>query len=164
MLTTMFKQPLAAKIRRGLKREARDQRERNHKTEVRRRDRYCRFPLCGCRRFKLPTHASHGKHKGMGGNPKEDRSRPEDMLLVCSARHQDNRVAIHRGTLKIQPLDGRDYGGPCKWIVDLRAMGDSPLYMIPKWFEVAREKARHEFEAFTPQQRAVLEELREMLS
>jgi hypothetical protein len=124
------------------------------------------MPLCGCFRFKLGLHVSHREHKGAGGNPTGDRSHPDKMLLVCSARHRENRVSIDNGTLRWHAI-GHDAKGRMlvAWEVDLRALkhGLSTLSTHrAQWFEVAREAGLHVFEAFTPQQRAVLEQLAKM--
>lgn len=140
--------------------------ERRHKAQVRLRDRYCRMPLCGCWRFRLSLHVSHQQHKGMGGNPKGDRSHPDRMLLVCGPRHRENRISIDNHTLRWREI-GRDVDGHVlvAWDVDRHALAHrlgALLVHQPDWFEVARESALHRFEPFTPEQRAVLERLAEM--
>jgi hypothetical protein len=77
------------------------------KQKVRRRDGYCRFPLCGCGKMRLRTEVSHSEHKGMGGNPAGDRSKADLMVLVCHRRHKDGRVAIDKGTLRWRALTAR---------------------------------------------------------
>jgi len=124
------------------------------------------MPLCGCWRYKLAHHVSHQEHKGMGGNPAGDRSTPDKMLLLCAARHRENRVSIDNKTLRWSII-GRDAAGHplIAWEVDLRALkhGLSTLATHrPQWFEVARETALHRYDAFTPEQRAVLQQLAEM--
>lgn len=140
--------------------------ERENKAHVRRRDVYCRMPLCGCFRFKLSMHVSHQQHKGMGGNPTGDRSHPDLMLLVCAPRHRENRISIDNGTLRWRAI-GRDRDGHVlvAWDVDRRALTHSLATLIahrPDWVEVARESALHRFEPFTPEQKAILQQLAEM--
>jgi hypothetical protein len=85
---------VARRVRKTLARRLIENEEERHKREVRLRDRYCRFPLCECRKFGLALHVSHSRHKGAGGNPKGDRSLPELMVLIDAARHRENRMSI----------------------------------------------------------------------
>lgn len=134
--------------RQGLRRRRRDK-EQDAKREVRRQDRYCRFPLCGCDRAKLQWEVAHLQHKGMGGNPAGDRSDPSRLIYLCTARHQTGLVSLHAGTLEIEPLTSDGTRGPCSFRI---RQGDT-------WVEVGREHALHEFDPFTPEQRRVLIEL-----
>lgn len=163
-----FKTPISTKVVRGLKRKAAVGVEDKHKRAVRRRDLYCRFPLCGCKKFKLRLDVSHAKHKGMGGNPKGDRSLEPGLILLCSARHKDNAISVDRGTLRIKPLVLRLAGkrpstqglaGPCAWLVDINRLREDFGAHQQEWLEVARETARHVFEPFTPEQEAILKRL-----
>jgi hypothetical protein len=156
-----FKRPHSRKVARGLQREKRDAREGTHKTAVRRRDRYCRFPLCGCRRFHLALHVSHQTHKGMGGNPREDRSTPDRMMLLCSARHKENSVSIDRGTLRWRALTKDGAAGPVAWEVQHHERwAGSPWRQ--KWVEVARETAVQSIEPPVAWQFAILQQLAKM--
>lgn len=170
-----FKQAAgSAKVKRGKKREARADREDAKKAEVRLRDRYCRFPLCGCKRFQLALReVSHSKHKGMGGNPAEDRSDPDSMVLLCDARHKANKFSVDRKTLRWKPLtkDGSD--GPIAWEIDareLRSIQRTPaliflaIAQLPptRWFELARETQPHLYEPTSSEQSAILAWLRGM--
>lgn len=162
-----FKGAGSRKVARGLKRETRLAGENAHKKQVRTRDKFCRFPLCGCSRFSLRLEVSHAKHKGMGGNPKADRSEPELMVLVCSARHKENVFSIDRGTLRWRPLTPKGSRGPIAWDIssdDLRRFHTaSPLVtaaiaVLPRarWFELARERSIHACEPSTPEQTVIL--------
>ena len=131
--------------------------------EVRERDRKCRFPLCACGRFRLRLEVSHQKHRGMGGNPSMDRTTPESMILVCSARHKENRVSLDRGTLRWRALSDRGAEGPVAWDVDLNALGARQGSSRPQWREVARELAPHRVETPTSEQMEVLLLLAQML-
>lgn len=157
----MFKDPnpLSAKRRRTRRRHQRDKVERSNKAEVRDRDRYCRFPVCGCVKANLAGHVSHQEHKGMGGNPAGDKSMPERMLFLCRCRHRESAVSIDRGTLRWNALTHAGAVGPIAWELDLRAVGRWPSTKPAEWFEVARENARHTYEEFTPLQKLILAEL-----
>lgn len=171
--------PGSKKVKIGMKREARLANENSRKQRVRNRDKYCRFPLCGCRRFALPmspagrrAEVSHFKHKGMGGNPAEDRSEPEIMVLVCSARHKSNVFAIDRKTIRWRALTPTGANGPIAWdiaIEEMRGREIPPLVQLTmrdwpkaKWFELAREKHPHVYETMTAAQTVVLSWLRGM--
>lgn len=156
-----FKEPGSRKVARGLKREKRATKEKKKKTDVRGRDKYCRFPLCGCKRFALALHVSHQKHKGMGGNPKEDRSDPALMVLVCSARHKENRISIDRGTVRWRALTDDGAAGPIAWAVAARALYGSRVGRA-EWLELARETAIHVYEPIASRQRAILERIATM--
>lgn len=172
-----FKGTGSAKVKRGKRREARADREDAKKTEVRLRDRYCRFPLCGCKRFQLALReVSHGKHKGMGGNPAEDRSEPETMLLLCAARHKENKFSVDRKTLRWLPITRAGSDGPIAWSIDLlelrrmHAVLKQPMLVLAlaaipagvRWFELARETGRHVYEPTSAEQSAILAFLRGM--
>lgn len=160
MHETNFKKPRASKVDRFYKRMDLKREEDKHKAEVRRRDKTCRVPLCGCKRFKLPMHVSHQVHKGMGGDPTGERSQPELMVYVCSARHRENVVSIDRGTLRWRAVtEAVGANGPIVWEVD-RA---SVLLGGEGWFELARERSIGAWEPLAPVQRSVLVQLAQML-
>lgn len=164
----MWKKPIASPVVRQLKTRKAKGAEDEQKAKVRRRDKYCRFPLCGCGKFKLQLEVSHGQHKGAGGNPKGDRSAAKLMILLCSARHLRNRISLHRATLRVRALNPRQgLGGPVAWDVDGRALahmvaGTEPVGLPPKWIELARETARHVYEPFTDAQQQALDLLATM--
>jgi hypothetical protein len=142
-------------------------RERGAKTAVRRRDRRCRFPFCGCQRLGLRLEVAHADHKGMGGNPEGDRSTPDRMILLCTHRHQDGAVSLHKGTLWAKPLTPAGYDGPVAWYVDADTLFAGMYRYVAKaarWAEVGRERAVGVLEEglLTPQQRRILEKLGEM--
>lgn len=144
--------------------------ETDSKGEVRRRDRFCRFPLCGCRSLGLQLKArpevSHDKHKGAGGNPSGDRSHAAGMVLLCVHRHQHGAVSIHKGTLRPHFLEPDKFDGPIAWLVDLEALEKGRHTHVPKggrWFELAREAGRPQaWEPLTERQRSYLTRLAEM--
>ena len=174
-----FKQPVVLKVERAKNTTKRATRERKQKDVVRDRDGYCRFPLCGCRKHKLPLESAHLKHKGMGGNPKEDRSKPEKLITLCRARHRTLPISMHSGTLRVKPLTPEGTAGPCAFSIDIitlwgrqidpggntrgldKMLADHPA-AGPRWVEVGRETARHSFEPFTPEQATLLKRLAAM--
>lgn len=145
---TFEKAQQSGKVERALRRRSAKAGEDEGKRAVRRRDKRCRFPLCGCKRFGLALHVSHSRHKGMGGNPKGDRSQPELMVLVCSARHRENRIAIDRGTVRWRALTAAGADGPIAWDIDAEALQPlgrlpspewSKVFLTQGWYEVGRE-------------------------
>lgn len=156
-----FKEPVSRKVVRGLKTQDRKASEDKAMRIVRGKDKYCRFPLCDCRKFKLRTAVCHLFHRGMGGNPSGDRTVPEHLILLCSARHRENRISLDRGTLKIVPLTGQGMRGPCAFQVDRQAI-DKPNSAASVWFEVARESSLHVLHKLSEEQLAILNFLKRM--
>ena len=113
--------------------------EKHAKLEVRRRDKHCRVPGCGCRLRGLPLEVAHLHHKGAGGDPTLVRTMPEQMVLVCRQRHQDGVVSLHRGTLRCEPLTEQGCNGPVRWLVDLAALYPD-RFLMPRWTLLAEEK------------------------
>lgn len=128
--------------------------EQINKARVRRRDRGCRFPLCGCKAIKLQlisaTEVSHQRHKGAGGNPDGDRSLSSGMIQLCRHRHQDAIISRHKGTMRVRELTPFGCDGPVAFDVrtdTLKAL--IGLYRDPmpilglnraEWTEVAHEQ------------------------
>ena len=141
--------------------------ERSAKEHVRDvRDKVCRFPKCGCKRFDFgmkcwPT-VSHDKHKGMGGNPNGERSAPELMILLCKWRHQDAPVSRHAMTMRTRYLTDEKNDGPVACEVDLWAVRPGMYQQRGVWFEVARESDVGLLMPLTDEQEHVLDELAEM--
>jgi hypothetical protein len=157
-----FKQPVVLKVERAKKTTKRAGRERKQKDVVRDRDVYCRFPLCGCRKHKLPLESAHLKHKGMGGNPKENLSEPEKLITLCRPRHRTLPISMHGAGLRVRPLTKEGTAGPCAFDVDMVRMMSTVKGARPRWFEIGRETARHSFEPFTPEQATLLKRLAAM--
>jgi hypothetical protein len=138
-------EPLWKRGRDALRRERNRRRRRRKKVvkdaaaEVRKRDKVCRFPRCGCRRLGMTMKAwpevSHAQHRGMGGNPTGDRSTTALMALLCKWRHQDAPFSRHKGTLRHVPLTDRGFDGPVRWEIDILAM--------PGWTPERREFAQN---------------------
>lgn len=144
------------------RRRERKQNEDGAKAEVRKRDKFrCRFPLCGCGKLKLPLEVSHDFHKGIGGNPKGDRSTPEIMVLLCNHRHQYGKVSRHAGTLRALAQTGDGYNGPVTWQVEGSALG-MPEW-DGQWIELARESSPGVLEPLTDWQREALTQLAMMV-
>lgn len=111
--------------------------ERDEKMLTRRRDGYrCRFPICGCRALGLRIEAAHGRHKGMGGDPKGHRSKTDDLIMLCVHRHQTGDISIHKGTLRWRYLTGKKADGPIAWDISVRYNWQES---VQTWMEVARE-------------------------
>lgn len=121
--------------------ETRQSRRRDEvrvKAIVRRLDRVCRFPLCGCKKVGGATcvlESSHLEHKGMGGDKDGHTSDARNLLLLCAHRHRYGAVSRHRGTLRWEPLTDQGCRGPVRWLVDGSLLRDS----WPGWAELARD-------------------------
>ena len=166
---TNFKQPRSRKVDRFYKRLDLKRAEDRNKAEVRRRDKRCRMPLCGCKKMAIRAEVSHAIHKGMGGNPAGDRSAPELMMLLCACRHKENAVSIDRGTLKWVPLTADGANGPVAWYIsasvipEARSLGpDARLRLDWDFYNVARERSVGVLEPLDAVQRVLLGLLAEM--
>lgn len=146
----------SAATRRLVKHQARQSlkaHEATEKAKVRKRDGYrCRFPLCGCHALKLRLEVAHLHHKGIGGNPKGDRSTAAGMVLLCVQRHQDGLVSWHHGTLRAVPLTPEGANGNLQWEV---REGDD-------WIVVAVEIGPWHISPLTGHQAGVLTRLGKM--
>jgi hypothetical protein len=140
--------------------------EDREKAKVRRRDRSCRFPLCGCAKLKLPLEVSHNVHKGIGGDPTGERSKADQMIYLCAHRHQHGEISRHKGTVRVRALTDAGMNGPVAWDIDLREMRlERPGSYEPgpaMWFEVALERGVQQFEPLTKDQLTFLKQLAEM--
>jgi hypothetical protein len=58
----------------------------------------CRVPRCGYK--DLPIDCCHLRHRGAGGNPREDRTTSAGLVALCRRHHG----ALDRGDLEIEPL------------------------------------------------------------
>lgn len=166
---TNFKEPRSGKIDRHNRRVEAKSKEDAKKAEVRRRDRGCRFPECGCKRYRLRLEVSHSRHKGMGGNPAGDRSEAALMVQLCDWRHQRGRIAVDRGTLRWRAQTDEGANGPIAWEVDGEAL--QPFGEIPKvahvfvphgWIVVATERSIGVLQPLEDWQRVILHELAKM--
>lgn len=145
-----------AKAERRARKKAADKKEREQKADVRKRDKRCRFPLCGCRRVRHTPEVSHGRHKGIGGNPKGDRSDARLMVLLCPWRHRGSAWAVDAGTLEWEALDPElGANGPIRWLADV---GEGPNPGTPDFLVIATEKAPGVLEPLLPWQRECLKD------
>ena len=167
---TNFKKPrIAQKVLRATKRQERDAKEEKNKREVRRRDKRCRFPLCGCHRFKLALHVAHLAHKGMGGDPDGERSLPPYMIQVCIARHREHHFSLDKKTIKCEPLTNLGTNGPVRWWVRRDDLVDAfgvaaGRGRVSKWLELAVEWRPGQLESLSAWQHQALTLLAEMQS
>lgn len=98
----------------------RKSKKRQHKTReslvmrgVRREDgNKCRVPKCQHR--ELTVDVMHRVHRGMGGNPLEDRTVPEGLMCGCRIHHS----AYDRGRLEIVELTDQGWRGACEFYMD----------------------------------------------
>lgn len=155
----------SGKVRRALKTQARTSRLTDHKAEVRGRDKGCRVPQCGCRRFRLRLEVAHHAHQGAGGNPAEDRNDPRNLMLVCAERHKDNPIAIDKHSLKWEPIDpAKGANGPVRWYIDIALydylMGQAPQRpTVTHWIELASEVTVGQRGPMSPRQEAIARQL-----
>ena len=78
--------------------------ERAEKAKVRLRDdNRCRYRDCADPFNRVEV--AHLQHKGMGGNPKGDRSMANQMLCLCRYHHRDPEWSYDSGELLITPKD-----------------------------------------------------------
>lgn len=71
----------------------------------------CRVPLCAFRAKKLPLDVAHRVHRGMGGNPKLDRTTLDGLITLCRIHHGMYDAA----QLEIDPLSPEGFSGPCEF-------------------------------------------------
>lgn len=68
----------------------------------------CRVPRCVYAKRDLPIDACHWQHRGMGGNPKEDRTTRETVISLCRFHHGQ----YDKGFIDIEPLTPQAFDGP----------------------------------------------------
>lgn len=174
---TNFKpERIVDKVRRHLQRRQTVDAEQLIMRAVRRADRYCRFPLCGCGRLKLSlevAHAGEQGHRGMGGNRSGSATTPENLILLCRPRHRAHKFSVDKKTLCIEAMTDQGLRGPVQWLIDVAVVEslESPSAWAPHWAELAherdgrhwyrlaRETAPHHCEPLTEAQAAVLKML-----
>lgn len=110
---TAFPKPDGSK-RRAKRTHAGRRLERIEKAKVRQRDRCCRVPWCSTPTDRLTV--AHLLHKGMGGNPAQNRSTADKMIYLCYAHHQGPRGLDGMYPLSIVPLTDAGTNGPCQFI------------------------------------------------
>ena len=150
------------RVRRHMKRRDTKAAEERVMRQVRREDRYCRFPLCGCGKLKLPldvAHAGDEGHRGMGGNPSLSATTPENLILLCRPRHRAHKFAIDKKTLRVEPLTARGLRGPVRWLIDPEATQVNELLVWRGdrlWFPLAMESRPHVVMPLSAPQSAIL--------
>ena len=149
---TNFKKPISRQVVPRVAKAEQQAEEERIMRQARHRDGRCRMPLCGCKLLQLRIDVCHRTHRGIGGNPKGDRTTLVGLITLCGARHRENQISLDRGTLKITGLTRAGWNGPCRWEVKWHR----------QWVEVGRETDIGIFEAFKPEQLELLRELREM--
>lgn len=108
----------------GKKQAVKDKEDRN-KTRARKRDgSMCRFPRCACLAKRLHPEVAHIEPKGMGGDHGE-RSDLWNLICLCKLRHQDSRISIHAGTLRLEALSVNGTSGPVRWWANVAVL-DNP--------------------------------------
>lgn len=123
-----------AKPRRGdYRNEVRDRQntrrtsERKVMDKARRRDSGCRWPRCDCKARKLLVEVCHERHRGMGGNPKLDRTTTDKLISFCIVRHDD----WDQGRIAVVPQDRViGFDGPADFYVNVN--GRLELYASEK--------------------------------
>lgn len=147
--------------------------------QARIRDAYCRFPVCGCVLSQSLPHrligeliaeVSHQVHRGMGGDPRGERTTPPLLLLLCNWRHKLSKFSIDRHGIRWEALTEQGADGPIRWLIDaekasalsLEREGVGLFRTLSPWIVLAEETAPHAFKPFTEAQSAILAWLAEM--
>lgn len=79
---------------------------------VRLDERTCRVPRCEYVSKKLPIDACHKVHRGMGGNPRLDRTTLETLISFCRIHHSD----YDAGRLDVDEHDAvKGFRGKCDY-------------------------------------------------
>lgn len=97
---------MAAKERRADRRDAEDAIMK----QARQRDgNRCRWRTCTgkYRGLVLPIDICHNVHRGMGGNPKLDRTTRDQLVALCRKHHQ----AWDDGLIDLQPISDAGFDG-----------------------------------------------------
>jgi len=71
----------------------------------------CRVPRCAYTGRKLPIDPCHKVHRGIGGNPKGDRTTLETLIALCRIHHGD----YDGGRLDIDELTPRGFRDRCDY-------------------------------------------------
>jgi hypothetical protein len=80
---------------------------------LKRDGRKCCVPDCIYSHKKLPVDACHLVHRGMGGNPKRDRTTRQQIVSLCRIHHGQ----LDAGEITVQPLTSRGTDGPCFFLL-----------------------------------------------
>lgn len=71
----------------------------------------CRIPRCEYASRKLPIDPCHKVHRGMGGNPKGDRTTLPTLIALCRCHHDD----YDHGRVEIDELTPQGFRGRCDY-------------------------------------------------
>lgn len=155
---------MQSRVQKADTKQSRVEHEDRNKTKARKRDGWmCRFPRCVCHRLRLHPEVAHTVNKAMGGNPDGEKSDVSKLICLCPPRHQESRISLHRGTLKVETLTAKGTNGPVRWLVDVAALEASSAQNAPaQWVIVATETAVRVLEPLTHQQGALLERIAEL--
>ena len=66
----------------------------------------CRYPRCVYRGLVVDPAHLHGQHRGMGGNPKGDKTRLETVFALCRQHHEEYDHERGFTVVPIQPRLG----------------------------------------------------------
>lgn len=82
---------------------------------LKRDGRKCRRPRCEFAPLKLTVDPCHMVHRGMGGNPKGDRTTRATVIALCRRHHGMYDKTDHARELRIEPLTPLDFDGVCEF-------------------------------------------------
>lgn len=129
--------------------------ETREKAKVRKRDKRCRFPDCGCRGLRMEV--AHIVAKSL-----LDPSDSSGMIFLCVQRHQDGVISLHHKTLRIAYLTDQRANGPIAFEIDASYVAPKegePRQPTGTWIELARERSIGVLEKLTPIQAALVARL-----
>ncbi len=97
------------------RRNGRKSKELSTKTQLRVRDGIgCRWPGCEYWKHGVIVEGAHLVDKGMGGDPKQIRTKVDLMMRLCKEHHQGPR-SLHSAHREIVFLTDRKANGPCEF-------------------------------------------------
>lgn len=71
--------------------------------------RTCRFPKCEHMPKKPRLETAHMEHRGLGGNPKGDRTQSHKLITFCFIHHG----LFDRGLIEVDAVTAKGTDGPC---------------------------------------------------
>jgi hypothetical protein len=96
----------------------------------------CRVPRCGYK--DLAVDPCHLRHRGMGGNPKEDRTTSATVVALCRWHHG----MLDRGDLEIEPLTPAGMDNVVAWYERDQETGKLHCIGIESRIGVSAERAQ----------------------
>lgn len=109
--------------RKATKAQRKQHEQREMQAALVRDHRKCRVPRCTT---GLKVDPCHLKHRGMGGNPKGDRTTRATVISLCRLDHG----YYDAGRLDIEPQTGQQFDGPCAYYFDGQHVGSERLIGI----------------------------------